>query len=272
MALLIWMSHDVLAQNAGINSYLSLKPSEIKAEDSEIKKYEVILKWQNLDAIEGTQFNCNAVKAIYLVEPGNDSVSWKQVSLAQVKDFRQQDFTGTSLPAFDYFRYKINETNFLKEDFYEPIPPDQRDLAKWLVSDAIQMQGLAWYVFDSLKFNIPFVPKFMDNYDVKFEDWVTFTSRYQQLIWSGITQYNQEVCAIVKFESLYNPLKIDNDQMSVKGRSLYYGELWISLKDKQVEYATMFEDVIMKLRNSSSPQEQWIDLQREIVFKKVKNN
>ena len=64
-------------------------------------------------------------------------------------------------------------------------------------------------------------------------------------------------------------MKINNNQMSVKGRSLYYGEIWISLSDKQVEYATMVEDVVMKLKSSIFPEEQLIDLQREIIFNKV---
>lgn len=99
------------------------------------------------------------------------------------------------------------------DQFYHSISPEQRDLAKWLVSDAIQMQGLAWYIFDSLSFNKPFLPSFLKNYDIKFNDWVTFTSRYQKLTWTGITKYNNQVCAIIKFESLYNPLKVDNSQI-----------------------------------------------------------
>jgi hypothetical protein len=42
------------------------------------------------------------------------------------------------------------------------------------------------------------------------------------------------------------------------------------LSDKQVEYASMAEDVIMKLKGPLFPEEQLIDLQREIVFRKVK--
>jgi hypothetical protein len=53
-------------------------------------------------------------------------------------------------------------------------------------------------------------------------------------------------------------------------RSLYYGEMWISLKSKQAEYALMTEDVIMKLKSTPFPEEQLIDLQREVVFNKVK--
>jgi hypothetical protein len=264
------ISNYLSAQKSDIDKYLSQKPSEIKARISGIQEYDVILKWQNLDAIGGSKFNCNAVKANYMVGLENDSVGWKDVSMAQITDFQQKNFYGTYLPSFNDFKYKVSETNFLKEDFYKNLPTEQRDLAKWLVSDAIQMQGLAFYVFDSLEFNKEFVPEFMDNNNVKFENWVTFTSRYQKLIWSGITKHNNEVCAIVKFESLYNPLKIENNQMSVKGRSLYYGEMWISLKSKQVEYAVMAEDVIMKLKSTSFPEEQLIDLQREIVFNKVK--
>jgi hypothetical protein len=259
----------LFAQKHCVDSYLLLKPSEIKVGKSGIQKYDVSLKWQNLDAINATKINCSAVKATFITGLENDSVSWKNVSSAQINDFQQKDYNGTNLPSFNGFTYKVNETNFLKEDFYKTIPLEQRDLAKWLVSDAIQIQGLAWYVFDSLEFSKPFIPKFLSSYDVKFEDWVTFTSRYQKLIWSGITKYNKEVCAIIKFESLYNPLKIDNTLMSVKGRSLYYGEIWISLSDKQVEYAIMVEDVMMKLKSSAFPEEQLIDLQREIFFNKV---
>ncbi len=251
-----------------IDQFIQIKPSEIITGNREIGKYDVTLKWQNIDPINGTKFNCNAVNASYITLP-NDSVAWNNVTLAQISDFQQTVFSGSPLPSFNGFSYKINATNFLNDQFYHSISPEQRDLAKWLVSDAIQMQGLARYIFDSLSFNKPFSPSFLKNYDITFNDWVTFTSRYQKLTWTGITKYNNQVCAIIKFESLYNPLKVDNSQMSVMGRSLYYGELWISLSDKQVEYAAMTEDVIMKLKSSAFPDEQLIELQREVAFKKI---
>ena len=257
-------------QKRDIEQYFLLQPSEINNKSYELQEYEVTLKWQNLDAISGNRFNCNVAKAIYTVGLENEYVGWKNVYLSQIDDFNQKEFKGTALPSFNNFTYKINDTDFLNKDFYKSIPPEQRDLAKWLVSDAIQMQGLAWYVFDSLEFNKEFMPKLLENHDVKFEDWVTFSSRYQKLLWSGITKYNNEICAIVKFESLYNPVEIDNEDMTVKGRSLYYGEMWISLEDKQVEYASMVEDVIMKLKSSLFDEEQLIDLQREIIFDKIK--
>jgi hypothetical protein len=256
-------------QNNTIENYFSKQPSKIGNKNSEPQEYKVILKWQNLDPVNGTKINCNGVKAIYETGLENDFVSWKNVSLAQISDIRENKFDGEILPAFNNFTYKANASDFLKEDFYKTISPEHRDLAKWLVSDAFQMQGLATYVFDSLEFNREYNPKFLENSDIKFEDGITFSSQYQKLIWSGISKYNNEICAIVKFESYNNPVKVDNTKMTFKGRSLYWGEMWISLEDKQVEYATMVEDVVFKLKSSAFPQEQLFDLQKEVTLDKI---
>ncbi len=258
------------AQNGQIDEYFRRTPGDIKLHNQDVQEYNVILKWQNLDAINGTRINCNAVTAGYRIGFANDYVVWNDVKLAAIDDFQQKDFTGLSLPTLDGFTYKAGDTAFLAENFYERIAPEHRDLAKWLVSDALRMQSLAWYVFDSLEYNKEFIPDLLKNYDVKFEDWVTFSSRYQKLLWSGISKHNDEICAVVKFESLYNPIGIENAQMPVRGRALYYGEMWISLEDKQVEYAAMVEDDIFRLRSSQFPDEQLIDLQRVIVFDKQK--
>jgi len=189
------------AQPGSIDRYLNIRPSDIKSGKSGTQEYQVRLKWQNLDAIRGASFNCNALKARYISGMKGDSVCWKDVSLASISDFQQQEYIGIHLPSFDGFSYKIDETNFLSNEFYAAIQPEYRDIAKWLVSDAVQMQGLAWYVFDSLEYNKAFTPEFLKNYDIKFKDWVTFTSRYQKLIRTGISKMNNEVCAVIKFES-----------------------------------------------------------------------
>lgn len=227
------------------------------------------LKWQNLDALSGKVINCNGVRATYSIEPDQNRARWKDVYLASLKDMNQEVAGGSRLKAFDEFSYSAMDTAFLAEAMYRNIPPEQQDLAKWLVSDAVQMQGLAWYIFDSLSYNKEFMPKLLEGFDISFKNWVTFSSRYQKLIWTGIGRHREEICAIVKFESLYNPVEIDNETVHMNGRSLYYGEMWISLEDKQVEYASMAEDVVMKLTGSRFPEGPFIDLQREIVFSKV---
>jgi len=266
------LTECVVAQSNNIDAFIAIKPAQIPIAKPSIQVYDVSLKWQNLDALSGTKFNCNEINANYSISADNENVSWNNVFSSTIKDFNSEATDRKALSAFNNFTYKALNTDFLRNDFYKSIPVENRDLAKWLVSDAIQMQALAWYVFDSMTFNKKFVPLLLKDYDVKFEDWVTFTSRYQKLIWDGITTYNDEICAVVKFESYYNPLEINNQDMSLKGRSLYWGEMWISLSDKQVEYSKMFEDVVFRLKSTAFPQEQLLDLQREIVFTKRPEN
>jgi len=56
--------------------------------------------------------------------------------------------------------------------------------------------------------------------------------------------------------------------MQLQGRSTYWGDIWISLSDKQIEYAIGNEDVIVKMTTPNNG-EQRINLQREIVFDKI---
>jgi hypothetical protein len=259
----------IYGQNNTIENYFSKLPSEIENKNSEFQEYRVTLKWQNLDAINSSLFDCNAVQAVYKCGLDNGFVSWHDVYISSIENFQQPIGVGNKLNTFDGFTYQPLSDDFLKEGFYKKINAEQRDLAQWLVSDAMQMHEIGTMFFDSLTFNKEFYPSLMNNYNIQFENGVLFKSKYQKLIWTGISEYNDEICAIVKFESLYNPLEMDTPDMSLKGRSLYWGEFRISLEDKQVEYVAMVEDVIFKLKSAAFPQEQLVDLQREVTFNKI---
>ena len=57
--------------------------------------------------------------------------------------------------------------------------------------------------------------------------------------------------------------------MPVIGRSLYWGDIYISLSDMQIEYATMNEDVIMEINTSTLPEKKRLNVQREVKFEKI---
>ncbi|MDT8400572.1 MAG: hypothetical protein RQ743_02665 [Bacteroidales bacterium] len=268
LAYMFMLYSTSFAQDKCLDKYFLAQIQDIETDNQSLQDYEVSLKWQNLDALNGTTFNCNVVLANLAVDPENNITRWQDARLASIGDFREEPENTVSLPALDGFEYESFTADFLQEDFFDDIAPELRDLAKWLVSDAMQMQGLAVYVMDSLRFGQEFMPVLLEDYEIEFQNWVSFSSRYQELTWSAITKHNDEVCAVIKFESEYNPVSADTPAMSFKGRSLYYGEMWVSLQDKQLEYAIMFEDVIMKLESDAFPGGQLIDLQREIVFDK----
>jgi hypothetical protein len=268
--LMLLFNMNALTQENCLDKYLHTQTSDIPADSQSIQQYDVRLKWQNLDALNGNTFNCNELMAQFILDPANNKARWQDAKLGTIDNFRDEPVNPVSLSALDGFEYEPFNTDFLQEDFYEEIPPELRDLARWMVSDAIQMQGLAGYFLDSLKFGKVFTPDLLEDYDVDFQNWVSFSSRYQELTWSAITKYNDEVCAVIKFESVYNPVSAETPVMSFKGRSLYYGEMWVSLHDRQLEYAIMFEDVVMNLKSDAFPGGQLIDLQREIVFDKTR--
>jgi hypothetical protein len=64
-------------------------------------------------------------------------------------------------------------------------------------------------------------------------------------------------------------LRMLTPEMNFRGRSLYWGEIWVSMEDKQVEYAVMTEDVIFELKLNNSSPKQLLDLQREVTFSKI---
>lgn len=270
VASLILCVYNLIAQDNIIDKYLDVELREINADSIALQEYNVSLKWQNLDALNGKSLNCNEVDAKFFYDPADNKARWQDVKISSKTNFREEPENSVRLYALDGFEYESLSTDFLKDDFYQEIPSDLRDLAKWLVSDGIQMHGLAYYVLDSLKFQHLFRPLLLEGKEVKFQNWVTFTNRYQLLTWSAITRHNNEICAVIKYESEYNPVEADTPEMSFKGRSLYYGEIWVSLIDRQVEYSVMFEDVVMNLKRDNFPDGQLIDLQRQIIFNKVR--
>jgi hypothetical protein len=257
----IWFANPVSAQSNDFSKY-PVKLSDIQAKIPKIQEYEVTSKRNILNPIDGSKIYGDAVRATYFTFD-NDSVKWKNVKWGEIADLRQEQFDETDMAGINDFTYKSKTADFLKGDFYNNIPPPQKEWAMWLVSDAVAMQEFVWYIVDSLEYKKEFTPKLMENYEIKADSSYTFSSKYLKYIWTGITEHNNELCAIVKFESLFNLL---SDVGGKEGRSMYYGEWWISLEDKQIEYSTMVEDVISQDQSSK----QLLDMQRIIVFNKVR--
>lgn len=268
LAILLF-TNSLIAQNKHIDKYFNINPSGIKSQISKIQKYDVTLKWQNIDPVNGNKISCTAIKATYSCGLDSGLVRWSDVFLFNIGNFKQKLENGNRLEALENFVYKPNFFSFASEKYYTDIPTNLREIASWFILDAIQMHGISEIFFDSLSFNKPFYPPILDTVTLKVENGITFKSQNAKFIWSGISKLNNEICAIIKFDSFFNPVSMDVPGYAFQGRSLYWGEIWISLNDKQFKYAEMVEDIVIKLNGSSFPEGQLINMQREIVFEKV---
>jgi hypothetical protein len=57
--------------------------------------------------------------------------------------------------------------------------------------------------------------------------------------------------------------------MSFQGRSHYWGEIWLSLEDKQIEYATLYEDVLLEFKLPGQQSKQFVNPFRQATFEKT---
>jgi hypothetical protein len=84
----------------------------------------------------------------------------------------------------------------------------------------------------------------------------TFHNRDVVLEWIGRSRRNGRECAVIQYQAFFNPLQIGVGGMTLTGRSDYWGEIWVSLETKQIEYGTIYESVVgeMKLAGQDTAQ------------------
>ncbi len=223
-------------------------------DDSRPQSYKVSLHWINRD-LDGKLVNDNTATANYTRGFADGSVAWNDVRL-----------DGKSLEELDGLHYRIVGDNLVKQSFYDAFPQKHIDLVRWFVQDAAAIEAYAWMYLDSLKLNDVFQPVFFKNQRIDIENYVNLTSRGLNLCWTGISERNNKRCAVVRYQSMYNPVDADTDAMKLRGRTLFWGDIWISLADRHIEYATMNEDVVYTLVLPANGTEQRLNLQRDIIF------
>jgi hypothetical protein len=66
--------------------------------------------------------------------------------------------------------------------------------------------------------------------------------------WTGISEINNELCAIIEYRAIDNLLEINMDQIKSKGTEQYWGTTWVSLRTGQVEFADTYSGTIQEIQ------------------------
>jgi hypothetical protein len=90
-----------------------------------------------------------------------------------------------------------------------------------------------------------------------------------KMTWAGLSRLAGEPCAVINYRSFANPFESATPAMEIVGRSLYWGTMWISLEDKQVEKVNLNEDLLMEMTFTGATTSSIMNMQREVVFEKV---
>ncbi|MDQ2775440.1 MAG: hypothetical protein M3Y57_11070 [Acidobacteriota bacterium] len=150
------------------------------------------------------------------------------------------------------FRYRDGLAATLKPGFFKGFPPTavfERDL----VWDTGMIEYFGQDFFERLELNRPY--QVSSNENVNMPDVGTFHNRQVILEWIGNSKRNGRDCALIQYRAFLNPLEIGSGSMNLKGRSDYWGQIWVSLAAKQIEYATIYENVSgeMQLAGQDTP-------------------
>lgn len=266
LAAFVFLSSITYCQEKkGIDSYLNELPTDLKREKEIQQKYLITTDYNDFDML-GNFLNKTRITAEYTTGLKQGFVQWNNVNIYKWNHNKQNLGSPEKQDFMEGFKY-IPSEKMLSPEAFNNFPPNSVQL-KNLVWDMIGFETFAWEYFDSLQLNKEFIAK-SSNREINLAGSGTFENKNIQLSWIGITKMNQEICAIIEFTALNNPLKMKNDFIDIKGRSHYWGKVYVSLEDKQLEFASLYEDVIMEVKFAKQEKAQKVDTVRKISVDKL---
>jgi len=184
---------------------------------------------------------------------GGGEVMWKNVAQAEADGATAPFAAAQKRDFMEGFRYRNDLPSTLNPEFFKGFPPTAV-FERNLVWDTGMIEVFGQGYFEHLKLNEPY--HLASNHDVNMPDVGTFRNHDIVLEWIGHSQRNGQDCALITYKAFFNPLEIVNGGMTLKVRSDYWGEIWVSLETKQIEYGTIYENVAgeMKLPGQDTTQ------------------
>lgn len=183
----------------------------------------------------------------------DNEVVWKNVAQAEANGPTAAYGTAQKRVFMEGFHYPNDMTASMQPDFFKTFPT-AAVFERNLVWDTGMMEYFGQQFFGKLKLNEPYHEE--PNQTEHMPNVGVFQNRDVVLEWIGRSRRNGQDCAVIQYQAFFNPLEIANAGMTLKGRSDYWGTLWVSTATKQIEYGTLYENVMgeMTLPGQTGPQ------------------
>ena len=166
------------------------------------------------------------------------------------------------------FKY-IPSSHLMEESFFKDFPnrPDNI-FSRNLIWDMMIIERYAWNYFDTLEWNKTYIVPDMHG-SSNMADIGTYNHAKVELNRIGISMMNNKLCAIIEYSALDNKLEINLKEMKSKGSELYWGKTWVSLENKQIEYAEMYSNTIQEMEIPGLPQKMLVSTKRILTLEKI---
>jgi hypothetical protein len=243
-------SSGTWAQSTGASSWAL--PQGVATKDAGPRTYRFTVDYQTANP-QGAVVHRQRLTGEYTRGLAGGEVQWKNVAQVEA-DGASGPFGAPQKRDFmEGFRYKNDLAGTMQPEFFKGFPPTAV-FERNLVWDTGMIELFGQGYFEKLKLNEPYHA--MANQDVKLPDMGTFHNRDVVLEWVGRSYRNGQECALIAYQAFLNPLEMATGGMTLRARSDYWGQIWVSLKTKQIEYGTLYEEVLgeMKLPGQDAPQ------------------
>jgi hypothetical protein len=256
LALAMCTVFNVSGQHASAQTWTL--PQGTTAKDNGPRTYRFIVDYNTANT-RGEMLHRQRLTGEYTRGLAGGEVIWKNVTQADADGATAPFGAAQKRDFMEGFRYANDPESTLKPDFFKGFPPSAV-FERNLVWDTGMIEVFGQKFFEHLKLNEPYHAP--SNQDVKMPDVGVFHNRDVVLEWIGRSQRNGQDCALIQYEAFFNPLAIATGGITLNGRSDYWGEIWVSLGTKQIEYATINESVVGELTLSGRDATQIINVFR----------
>jgi hypothetical protein len=239
---ILWALSGLLAPSLFAQSWTLPQGTTVK--DNGPRTYRFTVEYNTANT-KGETMRRQRLTGEYTRGLANGEVMWKNVAEADA-DGPTAPFAAPQKRDFmEGFRYRNDPASTVQPGFFKSFPA-MAVLERNLVWDTGMIEYFGQNSFEHLKLNEPYHT--LSDEDVKMPDVGTFHNRDVILEWFGRSRRNGQDCAVIKYQAFFNPLDLAVGGMTLKGRSNYWGEIWVSLDTKQIEYGTIYESVVGEMK------------------------
>lgn len=257
----IWLLSSLVTQSWSL-------PQGMEVKDSGPRTYRVTMHHTVADTV-GQVVQRQRVSGEYTRGlPGGYAV-WHNVTVAQSNGPAEISGPGQKREYMEGFRYRSGSAGLgqtFAPDFFKGFPPDAI-FERNLVWDMGMIELFGQDHFEHVELNVPY--RVISGQDVNMPGVGTFWNRDVYLTWIGRSHRNGKDCAVIQYHAYFNPVDIANAGMTLKARSHYWGDIWVSLDTRQIEYATLQEDVLGEMTLAGQDAAQVVSVFRAGVFEPV---
>jgi hypothetical protein len=227
-------------------------PREAATIDAGPRVYRFVVDYLTADP-RGAIVHRQRISGEYTRGLARGEVEWKNVAQSEAEGPSGPFGAAQRRDFMEGLRYRNDLGVTMQPQFFKTFPATAV-FERNLVWDTGMIEMFGQGFLDKLKLNEPY-HAFADE-TVKMPDMGTFHNRDVILEWVGRSLRNGQDCAVIDYRAFLNPLRIDAGGMTMDARSDYWGQIWVSLKTRQIEFATLYENVSgqMKLPGQDSPQ------------------